>query len=142
MPTRLDDNKRTLQFVFAVQAQGTLKLGMHRSLGRRQDTEIDNPRTTTPDKDQPAEITIAGDEDAALLMSNSKQLGVISLCKTKLSYRGDVMSQAAQEAYRGGIDILVGQEPHEDVARRMSSTETTSMAYWMHARMSSGAKSG
>jgi len=97
MPTRLDDNKRTLQFVFAVQAQGTLKLGMHRSLGRRQDTEIDNPRTTTPDKDQPAEITIAGDEDTALLMSNSKQLGVISLCKTKLSYRGNVMSHAAQK---------------------------------------------
>ena len=41
-----------------------------------------------------------------------------------------------------GVDILVSQEPHGVVARRMSSTATTSIAYWMHARISSVSRSG
>lgn len=67
MPSRLDDDKRILQFLLTVERQDPLKFGMNGILRRGQD--------------------------------------------------------------RGGIDILVGQESQGIVARRMSSTATTSIAY-------------
>ena len=74
-------------------------------------------------------------------MGNTKQLGVLRLRQTDLSDRNNVMPEAAQEGDRGDIDVLVGEKLHGVVARRISSAATTSMAYWMHARMSSGSRS-
>ena len=87
------------------------------------------------------EIAVPGDEDSTLLLGHPKQFKIRGPGHSELRCRHDIMSQAAQKSDRHGIDILVGQEPHGVGARRISSTATTSMAYWMHAQMSSGSSS-
>jgi hypothetical protein len=107
MPAWFDDDKRTLQLLFAVQRQDPLKFRMHGIPGGGQDTEVDHSRSAALDEDEPAEITIASDENSPLLLGHPKQIGVLRLRQAKLSGRNNVMPQAAQESNGGGINILV-----------------------------------
>ena len=108
MPPRLDDDKRSLQLLLAVQRQDTLKLGMHGILGRGQNPQINNSRPAALNEYKGAKVTIASHEDPSVLMGDVKQLRVFSLRQTKLSDWNHVMSQAAQETNGDGIDIVVG----------------------------------
>ncbi len=72
----------------------------------------------------------------------SSQFGVVCLRQAKLRRRDDVMTEGTQENARTGINILIGEESHGVGARQMFSIATTSIAYWMQARMSSGSRSG
>ena len=129
MPARLNYDKGTLQFLLGVQRQDPFQFGMDGILARGRQAKIEDSRPTTLDEDESAEIAVTGNEDAALLVRDTKQFGIRSLSQTQLSHRYDVMAQAAEELDRDGINILVGQELHGVGARWMSSAATTSMAY-------------
>jgi hypothetical protein len=79
MPSRLDDNKGTLQLLLAVQRQDALKFGMHGTEGRRQNPKVDNSGAAALDEDKCPEIAVARHEDSPLLMGGSQQFGVFRL---------------------------------------------------------------
>ena len=65
---------------------------MHGIQDRGQHAEIDNSRPTASDKDKPAEIAVAGDEDTNLLLSDPKQFHILSLGQAPLDRRYDIMA--------------------------------------------------
>ena len=76
-------------------------------------------------------------------ISDSKQFGIVCcLRQTKPSNGNDIMPQATQKANGEAVDVLISEEFHGDVAKWMSSAASTSMAYWMQARMSCSSRSG
>jgi hypothetical protein len=97
MPPRLNDDKRTLQFLFTVQRQGAFKLGMHGNLCGGRHAEINDSRPAALDKDEASEIAVAGHKDAALLVSDPNQFYILGLGQAQLSRRCDIMAQALRK---------------------------------------------
>ena len=98
MPTELDDNKRTQQFLLVVQGQDPLELSVHCILGRGQDAEIDDTCPTAQNEDQPPEIAVARDEDTALILGHAKQFKVLGLGQTNLSNCNDIVAPGPTES--------------------------------------------
>jgi hypothetical protein len=48
-----------------------------------QDSQVDNARSAAMDEYQPAEITVASDEDLPILLRYAQQLGVVGLRSSK-----------------------------------------------------------
>ena len=93
MPPRLDDHKRTLQFLFTVQCQDSFHFRMHGILGRGGYAEVDDSCPAALGKDEPAEITVASDENLRLRLSDAKQFCVIGLRQAELCCRDHIMAQ-------------------------------------------------
>src|SRR5262245_17218242 len=106
---------------------------MHRCLSRGQDAKINYPRFTSFKENQATKIPITRNEKSGLLMSNSEQFCVAGSGETQLANWHNVMPHAGQQAQRACVNILVSKESHEVVARWISSSATTSIAYWMQA---------
>ncbi len=74
-----NDEKRSLQFSFTVQRQNAFKFGVKNALGRGRCAKVDDSRSTALNKDERAEVPVAGDQDTALFLSCAKQSRVLCL---------------------------------------------------------------
>lgn len=89
-------------------------------------------------KDQRTELPIPRYEDTLLPARSGEQFRTSRPVEARLSGRNNVMSPFCQKPNGNRVDILIGQESHGVAATWISSTATTSIAYWMQTRISSG----
>ncbi len=82
----------------------------------RKDAKVDNTSFQILYKHEVAEVSIPCDENSVLAMCHPKQIDVICLRKPFLSGSDDIMAQIAEIANRLRVNILVGQQLHDEVA--------------------------
>jgi hypothetical protein len=114
--TWFDHDKGIHQIALGVGPQNPFDLLMDRVLSGRKDAEIDDTHTQSPDENQSAEISVARDKDAALLLRRREQIRVVGSRESHLTNSNDVMPQAGQEASRRRVNVLVEQKSHAGIA--------------------------
>ena len=97
-------------------------------------------------EDQLSEVTVVGDEDAALTMGDGEDVGVLNGPRVLVRYRRNVMSPSREKVREAMVGALVEQESHATVAgcrgNRRRYFPTTACAYSRHARTSSRVRRG
>jgi hypothetical protein len=110
MASRLDDDKDRLQLALGVLAQNPIQFGVNRFDGRVRGPQVNNPRIQASDKHKFPIVSVARDDDPAVITGMAEDLCIGSLRKAPFASSGDVVALRPQVARRYCVNVLVQQE--------------------------------